>query len=82
LIKEIKKIKSGTGPDILIFGSGTIISQLAAENLIDTYMMVMNPVYLGTGRTMFEGVKKMKDLKLTDSRIFKNGKVLLNYVPA
>ena len=82
LVQEVKKIKSESGPDILIFGSGTIISQLAAENLIDTYMMVMSPVVLGKGRTMFEGLKEMKDLKLTGSRAFKNGKVLLNFEPA
>jgi dihydrofolate reductase len=82
LVQEVKKIKSEAGPDILIFGSGTIISQLAAENLIDTYMMVMSPVVLGKGRTMFEGLKEKKDLKLTGSRAFKNGKVLLNFEPA
>jgi dihydrofolate reductase len=82
LVPEVKKIKKGAGPDILIFGSGTIISQLAAENLIDTYMMVVNPVALGKGRTMFEGIKEMKDLKLTSSRAFNNGKVLLNFEPA
>jgi dihydrofolate reductase len=82
LVPEVKKIKSGSGPDILIFGSGTIISQLAAENLIDRYMMVVNPVVLGKGRTMFDGIKDMKNLNLTASRVFKNGKVFLNFEAA
>src|ERR1700730_16404150 len=55
LAPEVKKLKSESGPDILIFGSGTIISQLAQEKLVDEYMMVMNPLVLGKGRTMFEG---------------------------
>jgi dihydrofolate reductase len=79
LVPEIKKLKSESGPDILIFGSGTIISQLAQEKLIDAYMIVMNPVVLGKGRTMFEGLKDMQNLNLTNSRVFKNGKVLLNF---
>ena len=79
LVQEIKKIKSESGPDILIFGSGTVISQLAQEKMIDTYMLVMNPVVLGKGRTMFEGLKQPQDFKLTDTRAFKNGKVLLNF---
>jgi dihydrofolate reductase len=75
-------IKSGTGPDILIFGSGNLIAQLAAEKLIDQYMMVMNPVVLGNGRTMFEGIKEPQDLKLANTRVFKNGKVLLQFEAA
>jgi dihydrofolate reductase len=79
LVPEVKKMKSESGPDILIFGSGTIISQLAQENLVDTYMIVLNPVVLGKGRTMFEGIKEMKDFNLTKTRAFKNGKVFLNF---
>jgi dihydrofolate reductase len=79
LVPEIKKMKAESGPDILIFGSGKIISQLAQEDLIDDYMMVVNPVVLGKGRTMFEGVQKKDSFKLTKTRAFKNGKVLLNF---
>jgi len=76
---EITKLKKESGPDMLIFGSGNMISQLAQERLIDLYMMVMNPVVLGKGRNMFEGIKEMQSLKLTSSRAFKNGKVSLNF---
>ena len=45
-------------------------------------MMVLNPVIIGKGRTMFEGLTDILDLKLTNTRAFKNGKVLLNYETA
>jgi dihydrofolate reductase len=82
LVNETMKMKSESGPDILIFGSGTIISQLAKENLIDVYMMVLNPLVLGEGRTMFEGIGQMKNFVLKETKVFKNGKILLNFVPA
>jgi dihydrofolate reductase len=82
LIPEVKKLKSESGPDILIFGSGKIISQLASEKLIDSYMIVVNPLVLGKGRTMFEGIPEMQDLKLTNSKSFKIGKVVLSFEPA
>jgi dihydrofolate reductase len=41
----------------------------------------LNPVVLGGGKTMFEGVKDWFSLRLTGSRTFKNGNVLLNYEP-
>jgi dihydrofolate reductase len=62
-----------------ILGSGSIVSQLAPEGLIDEYQIVMNPVVLGKGKTMFDGLKDKLTLKLTKTRTFKNGKVLLCY---
>jgi dihydrofolate reductase len=82
LVSEIKKLKSESGPDILIFGSGQIIAQLAQEKLIEVYTVILNPIVLGKGRTMFEGLSEMQDLKLTNSKTFKNGKTLLNYEAA
>jgi dihydrofolate reductase len=78
---EIKKIKEEPGKDMAILGSGTLVSQLAQEGLIDEYQIVVNPVILGKGRTMFEGVTKKLTLKLTKTRTFGNGNVLLCYEP-
>jgi dihydrofolate reductase len=44
--------------------------------------MVLNPIVLGAGRTMFEGIDDKINLKLTGTRAFKNGNVLLKYEPA
>jgi len=77
----IRKMKNEPGQDMVIFGSGSIISQLTAERLIDEYQIVLNPVVLGAGRTMFDGLKEKIDLKLTKSRTFSNGNVFLCYEP-
>jgi len=42
---------------------------------------VVNPIVLGAGRTMFDGIKEKLNLKLTNSRAFQNGNVLLTYEP-
>jgi hypothetical protein len=42
---------------------------------------VVKPVALGEGRTMFEGIKQELGLKLTKTRTFTNGNVLLSYEP-
>jgi dihydrofolate reductase len=77
LAEEIRKIKNEPGEDIVILGSGTIVSQLSNEGLIDEYQVVVNPIVLGKGRTMFD---RTLSLKLTNTRAFGNGNVLLNYV--
>ena len=81
IASEIRKMKQGPGKDMAILGSGSIVSQLAPEGLIDEYQIVLNPVVLGRGRTMFDGLKEKLDLKLTETRTFGNGKVFLRYEP-
>jgi dihydrofolate reductase len=54
---------------------------LASEGLIDEYQIVVTPVILGKGRTMFEGIRERLNLRLTKSRTFGNGKVFLCYEP-
>ena len=43
--------------------------------MIDEYQIVVNPIVLGKGRTMFDGVKEKLTLKLTKTRTFGNGNV-------
>lgn len=76
---EIRTMKSQSGKDIVILGSGSIVSQLAQEGVIDEYQCVVIPVVLGKGRTMFDGVKGRINLRLTKSRVFANGIVFLCY---
>jgi dihydrofolate reductase len=64
-----------------IMGSGSIVSQLAQEGLIDEYQIVVNPIVLGKGRTLFESVTEKLTLKRTKTRAFGNGNVLLCYQP-
>jgi dihydrofolate reductase len=79
---EVRKLKGEEGPDMVILGSGSIVSQLAQHNLIDEYQMALSPIVLGQGRTMFEGLGEKLSLKLTSSRAFGNGTVFARYQPA
>jgi dihydrofolate reductase len=78
LIEEVQKLKKGKGADIVIFGSGTIVQQLANEGLIDEYLLAVSPVVLGTGKLLFKDVKK-HGLELLEARNFDSGNVLLRY---
>lgn len=76
---EIRRLKKAPGNDMVILGSGSIVSQLAQNGLIDEYQIVVHPVVLGKGRTLFDGVKGKPSLKLSKTRAFANGAVLLVY---
>ena len=74
-------MKEAPGEDMAILGSGSIVSQLTQAGLIDEYQVVVNPVVLGKGRTMFDGIKEKLTLKLVRNRTFRNGSVFLCYEP-
>ena len=82
LVAEVKKMKQRPGPDLVILGSGSIVSQLTQARLIDEYQIVLSPMILGKGRTLFETVDKKIGLTLTKTRSFTNGNVVLWYEPS
>ena len=81
LVEEMRRRKTGSGPDMTILGSGSLVSQLAPAELIDEYQVVVNPIVLGGGRTMFDGLPRTLTLRRTSTRAFGNGNVLLCYQP-
>ena len=81
VVSEVQKLKRDTGPDLMIFGSGTLVAPLAQAGLIDEYTMVIHPLALGAGRTMFEGMGSSLSLRVTKSRVFKSGQVVVWYEP-
>ena len=81
-IAAIRKMKRDSAHGLCLLGSGSIVSQLAPEGLIDEFQIVVNPIILGKGRTMFDGVTKNITLKMTESRAFTGGNVYLRYEPA
>ena len=79
MIAEIRKLKADDGPDMVILGSGTIVSQLTEAKLIDEYQLVVSPIVLGKGKSMFDGVTQRLPLKRTKTMSFENGNIVLWY---
>lgn len=86
LLKEdpataIARLKKTRGPDLTVLGSGTIVAQLAEARLIDELQLMVCPVMLGAGRSLFAGVTGKPWWTLARSRTFENGRVFLAYQP-
>ena len=82
LTAEVRKLKRHAAADIVVMGSGSVVAQLAEAGLVDEYQIVLNPLVVGQGRTLFEGVQRKLPMKLAKSRPFANGNVVLFYEPA
>jgi dihydrofolate reductase len=79
LIAEVNKLKQEAEKDMVILGSGSIIAQLSDHKLIDTYQIMIDPVALGRGTSLFTNMEHQLDLVLKDTQTFKSGTVLLTY---
>jgi dihydrofolate reductase len=66
------------GASMIIFGSGTIIRQLADAGLIDEYQLIVTPRALGAGKSLFASGQPF-GVKLLEARGFASGNVLLRY---
>ena len=81
ILTAMRELKQESGPDMAILGSGSLVAQFAPHGLIDEYQIVVNPVVLGAGRTLFEGMASKITLRQTKTRTFGNGNIVLNYEP-
>ena len=82
MVAEVRRMKKDPGPDMVVLGSGSVVSQLAEAGLIDELQLVVNPIVLGRGRTLFETVRRNVAMKRVGVRPFGNGNVVLSYEPS
>ncbi len=79
IAEQIKSLKTSSGKNLTILGSGTIIDLFTDYGLIDEYQFMIDPLAIPDGTPIFKGIKKRLDLQLTDTMTFKSGTVLLYY---
>jgi dihydrofolate reductase len=84
LVKEIKpaeilKMKQQPGKNMVIYGSGSLVSTLTQLGLIDDYWIFINPVVLGSGKPLFKDIKDKINFKLVEAKTFSSGIVLHHY---
>jgi dihydrofolate reductase len=77
LATVVQALKSQPGKDIIAYGGVEFAQSLVDLNLVDEYYFIVNPVVLGSGKSIF---KDRKVLKLEESIAYTNGKVMNKYV--
>jgi dihydrofolate reductase len=80
MVEEVKKLKDQPGKNMIIYGSGSIVSTLTQAGLIDDCRIFVAPIILGSGKPLFKDIKSKFVLKLVDSRAFTSGLFLLHYL--
>ncbi|GHO93981.1 riboflavin biosynthesis protein RibD [Reticulibacter mediterranei] len=75
-LEEVQKLKQQSGGDMMIIGSANLLQSFAQAGLIDEYVLYVHPIFVGSGAPLF---KEKVNLKLGETKTFRNGVVRLTY---
>ncbi len=78
---EVTKLKQQDGGDMIIYGSSDLAVTFLEHGLLDECRIMVNPVVLGRGKSLFQGINDRLRLKLMRTKTFHSGNVLLYYEP-
>ena len=78
---ELRKVKEGEGPDLLIQGSSTLYPTLLEEGLLDRLTVMTFPVVLGSGKRLFGKGTPAEALKMVEHKVTRSGAVIATYEP-
>jgi dihydrofolate reductase len=80
--EEVAKLKQQPGKGIAMMGSPSLTVSLIGMGLVDELRVMVNPIVLGGGRSLFRTLGERLRLELLQTRTFRSGNVLLTYRPA
>jgi dihydrofolate reductase len=78
VVEEVRALKAQPGKNILMDGSSVLVQTLAEHDLIDEYHLLVYPVVLGGGKTIFPNGKRL-NMKLLEARPLGSGVVVMHY---
>jgi dihydrofolate reductase len=79
-VAYIHDLKRKNGKDILIYGGATLVSSLIQAGLVDEFYFIVNPVAIGRGLSIFNGLQKPLTLKLMSVQAFECGVAVQHYI--
>lgn len=80
ILEEIKKLKREDGKDILVAGSGQLVTFLLENKLVDEMHVLLHPLVLGKGKRLFTKEDRFV-FELTKTKELPKGIVALHYKP-
>lgn len=76
---SVKEIKSQPGKNIWLYGGANLITNFINEGLVDTYLLAVFPVILGSGKLLFSNIKNRIGLTLKQVESSASGVILVRY---
>ena len=78
----IADLKRREDKDLVVLGSGVLVQALMRWSLVDTYMLQIHPLVLGSGRRLFPEDGPLSALQLVDTKTTTTGVIIATYQAA
>jgi dihydrofolate reductase len=79
----VSRLKEELPENLVVFGSGMLVRSLLARDLIDTFVLLIYPLVLGSGRRLFpDSGSDLSTFRLVDSTTTGTGVIIATYQPA
>jgi dihydrofolate reductase len=79
--EAVTELKGHPGKDLVVLGSGELVRMLIQRNLVDSYVLLIHPLVLGSGRRLFPDDGSPTPLRLIDSVTNTKGVMIATYEP-
>jgi len=76
---KITALKKQPGRNIIVYGSGKLVSALMHGGLVDDYHLWVHPVILGKGKPLFNNLQERHDMTFFGTKTFDSGVILMHY---
>ncbi|MEU0386368.1 dihydrofolate reductase family protein [Streptomyces chartreusis] len=81
-VARIRELHEAEGGDLAMMGSPTLVRTLLSEGLVDELQLVVMPVLLGGGKTIFPADGDKRPMELVSTTTAKTGAQVCVYRPA
>ncbi|KJK48348.1 dihydrofolate reductase family protein [Streptomyces sp. NRRL F-4428] len=81
-IARVRELRDGAGGDLVVMGSPTLVRTLLSEGLVDELRLMIMPVLLGGGKSIFPEDGGLHTLELTATTISPTGVHVCTYRPS
>lgn len=81
LVEKISALREQPGGDIYVYGSLTLVRALMKDDLVDELVLMIEPITLGGGKTLFPTDGEARKFELISAETAKTGVQICRYRP-
>ena len=78
-LEAVSRLRAQPGNDLVVLGSGELAQSLMRGGLVDEYLLLINPLVLGTGRRLFTDGAALTQLRLVETKVTTTGVIMATY---
>ena len=79
LVKEVSVLRDRPGGDIYVYGSVSVVRTLLTAGLVDELVLMIEPITLGGGKTLFPNDGETREFKLSSAKTAVTGVQVCRY---